>query len=283
MDEAGPWLRGAAGGKAPSPPGNRSKNPLLRQSVVSKFSSQGSSDPAEDYGPSKSDDELLASDVDVDGGPSTSPKGTYKLVDISDPDEVETPSGGPEVMVEMEEDTPEEREEREERERRYSNPSFPLLGHQSSSEDNLTTTGAETYQLPNGMVILSPNGDVFARSGAKNILVRPKTFANFKNFTTNLPDSMRTLPLKDNRVKSPFDRRDRPLGRRSVGAITNELERVSLEHLSKRDIFLMWKTSERELHRELRKALEEKAELEQKLALLLPETGTWQRANYSSV
>lgn len=159
------------------------------------------------------------------------------------------------------------------------NPGMPLLGNNSTSEDNILMS----QYLPNGVLILSPNGDVFARdnSTGRNVLVRPKTFANFKNFTTSLPQSMKTLPLKDNRVKSNLLSRSRTLDGLNDGAINNDIEPVAtsssdgaqmanLEHLSKEQVYFMWKASEKELHKRLKRALKDKAELEQKLANLQP-------------
>lgn len=152
----------------------------------------------------------------------------------------------------------------------YSNPGAPLLGNNSSSEDNILMGS----QLPNGVLILSPNGDVFARDASgKSVLVRPKTLANFKNFTTNLPQSMKTLPLKDNRVKSNIFSRSRTLDRMTDDTITNDIEPgggVNLDQLTKEQVYHLWRVSESELNQQLRQALEEKAELEQKLAMMKP-------------
>ncbi len=155
-------------------------------------------------------------------------------------------------------------------EKGYSNPGAPLLGNNSSSEDNILMGS----QLPNGVLILSPNGDVFARDASgKSVLVRPKTLANFKNFTTNLPQSMKTLPLKDNRVKSNIFSRSRTLDRMTDDTITNDIEPgggVNLDQLPKEQVYHLWRVSESELNQQLRQALEEKAELEQKLAMMKP-------------
>jgi hypothetical protein len=229
-----------------------------------------------EYGPSKSDDELLGqSDPDPDPetpDPPPSLKQQYQLVDVSDPDVDPMCS----LTVGVEDETQDAEEE--EREIRYSNPTFPLLGNTSSSEDNLVTTSAlDTYSLPNGMVIMSPEGDVFTRSACsgKNVLVRPKSLTNAKNFSRNLPESLKMLPLKDNRVKSTLCHYSQEaLGRLKGGSITNELEPINLSSLSKEELYLMWKTSEREWNKKLRKALQEKAELEQKLSQLHPDTDT---------
>ena len=128
-------------------------------------------------------------------------------------------------------------------------------------------------QLPIRVLILSPNGDVFARDASgKSVLVRPKTLANFKNFTTNLPQSMKTLPLKDNRVKSSLFSRSRTLDRMTDDTITNDIEPggVNLDQLTKEQVYHLWRVSESELNQQLRQALEEKAELEQKLAMMKP-------------
>ena len=160
-------------------------------------------------------------------------------------------------------------EDESQSERGFSNPGAPLLGNNSSSEDNILMGS----QLPNGVLILSPNGDVFARDASgKSVLVRPKTLANFKNFTTNLPQSMKTLPLKDNRVKSSLFSRSRTLDRMTDDTITNDIEPggVNLDQLTKEQVYHLWRVSESELNQQLRQALEEKAELEQKLAMMKP-------------
>ncbi len=154
-------------------------------------------------------------------------------------------------------------------ERGFFNPGAPLLGNNSSSEDNILVGS----QLPNGVLILSPNGDVFARDNSgKSVLVRPKALASFKNFTTNLPQSMKTLPLKDNRVKSSIFSRSRTLDPTNDDTITNDIEPggVNLDQLTKEQIYQLWRVSESELNNQLRQALEEKAELEQKLAMIKP-------------
>lgn len=146
------------------------------------------------------------------------------------------------------------------------NPGMPLLGNSSSSEDNLLSG----VNLPNGLLILAPNGELFARDAAsgKSILVRPKTFANLKNFSTNLPQSVKTFPLKDNRVKSSLLSRSRTLDRLNEGTITNDIEsgRCTLDSMTKEQIYFMWKASEKDLNSRLRQALLEKSELEERIA-----------------
>ena len=155
---------------------------------------------------------------------------------------------------------------------------LPLLSNTtSSSEDNLLSGCLETKHLPNGMVILSPNGDVFARSASsgKGILVRPKKFANLKNFTTNLPPGMKTLPLKDNRVKSNILNRSRTLeGLEGDGSLKNDIDSICLEDIRKEELYMMWKSCEAELNSKLTQALLEKAELEEKLSKLEPDLDT---------
>lgn len=228
-----------------------------------------------DYNASKSDDELLGnSDPDTEPPMSAAHPSnpSYKLLNTSD-HEGDKLSG---LCTDPEDDEDSPDHDEDEREIRYSNPTFPLLGHTSSSEDNLISGGLETYSLPNGMVLFSPEGDVFARSASsgKNILVRPKTLTNFKNFSRNLPESMKMLPLKDNRVKSTLSNHGQMIGRLKEDSITNELESTNLNQLTKEELYLMWKTSEREWNKKLRKALEEKAALEQKLSQMKPDTNT---------
>ena len=156
-------------------------------------------------------------------------------------------------------------------------PGMPLLGNSSSSEDNLLTGAG----LPNGILILAPNGDLFARDAAsgKSILVRPKNIANIKNFTTNLPQSIKTLPLKDNRVKSSLLSRSRTLDRLNEGTITNDIDPggCNLDTLTKEQVYFMWKANEKDLNSRLHQALQEKAELEERLARLEGRhEGTWQ-------
>ena len=154
---------------------------------------------------------------------------------------------------------------------------LPLLSATSSSEDNLLSGSLETKHLPNGMVILSPNGDVFARSGSnsKDIFARTKKFANLKNFTTNLPAGMKTLPLKDNRVKSNILNRSRTLeGLEGEGPVKNDIDSVCLDEYRKEELYMMWKACEHELNSKLSQALSEKADLEEKLAKLKPDLDT---------
>ncbi len=223
-------------------------------------------------GAPKSDDDLLHSDGEDFPGRSKLPlplrmRSPYKLLSTSDRD---APSRSSDDAVDAEEQS---------EERRHSNPNLPLLGRTRSSEGNLAGArstspvgfGREIY-LPNGMVILTPNGDVFARNATsgKNILVRPKTFSNFNNLTPTLPESAKMLPLKDNRVKSTLatSSQNRTLESLSDGAINNELEADQLRHLSKEELLLLWRASEDELSQQLKEALKEKAELEAKLAQL---------------
>ena len=83
------------------------------------------------------------------------------------------------------------------------------------------------------------------------------------------------LPLKDNRVKSTLCHfSQEALGRLKEESITNELESSNLSSLTKEELYLMWKTSEREWNKKLKRALQEKAELEHKLSQLHPDTDT---------
>ena len=253
----------------------KQRRPFQRQAPVIKYDVASES---LDYGASKSDDELLQQEREQE--PSTSNSSfVHNLIDVT-PDDGDDKSSHVRLDLELPAAQPQVA-------RRYTSPGVPMLGHSSSSEDNLLSyntaaLGDGEYVLPNGMVILSPNGDVFARSPStgKNILVRPKTFSNFKNFTTNLPKSMKALPLKDNRVKSSLMNRGRPQEKiNNDGSITNALDggeqaksntkaKAKLDRLTKEQLFLMWKTSEKELHAQLKKALKEKEDLEQKLASL---------------
>ena len=157
--------------------------------------------------------------------------------------------------------------------RSLSHPCMPLIA--SDPEDNMTLGSS----LPNGVLILSPTGDVFARDAhsGKSVLVRPKRVSHLKNFTANLPQSMKTLPLKDNRVKSDLLCRSRTLEQISDNSdtITNELdnEALDLECLSKEQMFFMWKNSVSHLSGQLQEALQDKAELQEKLSVY-QESGT---------
>jgi hypothetical protein len=221
-----------------------------------------------DYATAKSDDELLGTHDALDSPQEGCSKRKFGIFNIG-----ECPSI-PVSAVEMEDDS--------QTERGLSNPELPLLGTATSA----SMSDLSGSHLPNGVLIVSPNGDVFAHDGAsgKNVLVRPKTFSNFINDSTKLPQCLKVLPLKDNRVKSNIAR-SRTLEKISGDAITNDIDQhrspsrepranTSLDHLSKEQLYFMWKMSERELNRKLRQALEEKADLEQKLALMEPGVGT---------
>ena len=158
--------------------------------------------------------------------------------------------------------------------RSLSHPCMPIMSN-TCSDDNIGTGSS----LPNGVFILSPTGDVFAKDvySGKSVLVRPKRSSHLKNFTSNLPQSMKTLPLKDNRVKSDLLSRSRTLEMLcdNSNTINNELdnELLDLECLSKEQLYLMWKNSETQLGRMLQKALSDNAELQQKLSVYQDETG----------
>lgn len=225
-----------------------------------------------DFPPSKSDDELLQASEDPEEplpGPSSEPPDPEHYYSLPpEHHRQRRPS-----LNDMDSDSCEPV---------FPNSSLlPLLSATSSSEDNLLSGGQslESKHLPNGMVIISsPNGDIFARSrgsAGKDIFVRPKKFANLKNFTTSLPPSMKTLPLKDNRVKSNILNRSRTLeGLECDGSLKNDIDSVCLEDIRKEDLYMMWKACEHELNDKLSQALSEKAALEEKLATLKPDLDT---------
>ena len=141
-------------------------------------------------------------------------------------------------------------------------------------------SNATDSSLPNEVLILSPSGDVFATDAysRKCIIVRPKRLSHLKNFTANLPKSMKTLPLKDNRVKSDILCRSRTLEQISDNSdtITNALdnEAVDLENLSKEQLLFMWKSSETQLGGLLQKALQDNVELQEKLSIYQQDQST---------
>ena len=226
-----------------------------------------------DYAAAKSDDELLGTHDGLDSPQESCSNHKFRIFNLGDCPGIRASA----VAVEMDDDPHSDRG--------LSNPELPLLGGATSA--SMSDLSATPHYLPNGVLIVSPNGDVFAHDGAsgKNVLVRPKTFSNFINDSTNIPHSLKVLPLKDNRVKSNIAR-SRTLEKIcGSDAITNDIEQhrspsrepranSSLEHLSKEQLYFMWKMSERELNRKLRQALQEKADLEQKLALIGTDEGT---------
>jgi hypothetical protein len=229
-----------------------------------------------DFPPSKSDDELLQASEGSEEplpGPSSSPPPDPEMFYSLPPDHHQRHQRRP-SLNDMDSESCEPG---------FPNSSLlPLLSTTSSSEDNLLSGGGgsggqslESKHLPNGMVIISsPNGDIFARSRAstgKDIFVRPKKFAHLKNFTTNLPPSMKQLPLKDNRVKSL--NRSRTLEGLECD-LKNDIDSVCLEEIRKEDLYMMWKACEHELNDKLSQALSEKAALEEKLATLKPDLDT---------
>ena len=140
----------------------------------------------------------------------------------------------------------------------------PLLAKNSSSEDNLIRT-----QLPNGMLFVSPNGEVIARdvSTGKSVIVRPKAVVNFKHFATNLPQRMKTLPSRGKSANSSSLSRSRTLEKLSDSANNSDGESAGLpfEQWTREQLYYLWKSSEIELNARLQKALAEKAALEEKL------------------
>ena len=282
--------------QSPRPCPARNRRPFQRQAPVIKYEAGAE---ALEYGPSKSDDELLQVE------PLSSSPGRCqhagggvavdRLVDVPEPSTRRGSARKKPLQEYSKTDNDEDIGEKgalTERlglvpephsHRRFSNPGRPLLGQSSSSEDNLLSYNATyntDYLLPNGMVILSANGDIFARNptSGKSILVRPKASSNFETFSTNLPRSMKALPRKENRVKPGVYDRSRTGDRANLPAINKELEAetssVNLDHFTKKDLFLMWKSSEKELGNKLKTALKDKADLQQKLASCLPETDT---------
>ena len=237
---------------------------------------------------SKSDDELLQSS-DLDGeapltrvGSSRSAKASYQRLELSgrDPKRARGPSNQfCDISADLDDSS-------EERDRRYSNPTLPLLGRTSSSEDNLTigpplaaftigSSGSELL-LPNGMVLRAPNGDIFARNAStgKRLHVRPKKFSSLKHASPNLPDSLKSLPEKGNRVKSSLSKTKSSENGGTRTDTNNALLRAGLDRLTKEDLFMMWQTSESELTQKLKQALKDKAELEKMLLSTRPDCNT---------
>ena len=127
--------------------------------------------------------------------------------------------------------------------------------------------------LPNGMLSMTPNGEVFSRdvplSMAFNVQPKLQPVSNFRNIATHLPQSIKTLPLKDNRVKSNLLNKSRYLD--TTGYIANDIT-SSLDDFSKEELFEMWRSSERELTQKLNQTMNEKRLLEQRLAVMTPFT-----------
>ena len=140
----------------------------------------------------------------------------------------------------------------------------------NSSLSNSLSNG----HIPNGVLLLSPNGDVFAKpvNPAKTVHFagkNPQGPAQFRNFTNTLPQSMKSLPLKEvPRVRSKV-RRHPGLHRQEE---LKSLEDLDVDEMSKEELLVMWKNSETELTKQLKKALNDKAELEHKLASIRTET-----------
>ena len=144
----------------------------------------------------------------------------------------------------------------------------------SRSEQNLTTASererlAARGRLPNGIVVLSPNGDVctLAARPPGPAYVQPKNVANLKNFTTNIAAGVKLLPLKDSLVKATT----RPPAGRALlteAVIADDIETTELDSWTKEDLYEMWRTSEERLCGRLRAAISEKRQLELKLARL---------------
>ena len=144
-------------------------------------------------------------------------------------------------------------------------------------------TTAHRRRCPNGLLTPLPNGNVVGCSGDRGLFNRPKTPADVKNLTPSATSNAKTLPLKDNRVKTTAvgSRRCVTLGKmlqRNKFASPSENntsgDSVELDRLSKDDVVDLWRSSERRLGGQLCRALREKEKLEQKLAMLLPETVT---------
>lgn len=138
----------------------------------------------------------------------------------------------------------------------------PLLA-KTSSEDNLIRT-----QLPNGMLIVSPNGEVIARdvSTGKSVVVRPEAIVNLKQFATNIPQRMKTLPTRGKSANlSSFNRRHTLERLSESSSHDGDSVGYQFEQWTKEQLYYLWKSSEIELNARLQKALAEKAALEEKL------------------
>ncbi|CAH1776022.1 unnamed protein product [Owenia fusiformis] len=148
------------------------------------------------------------------------------------------------------------------------------LGRSSSEAEETMSNG----EVPNGVLILSPTGEIFA-CNAMNKNTRTTDFlpkkdrgGNWRNLTSSLPESMKTLPLKDNRVKQNF-RQSISSNQKNVEAgmsdsDTEDIESIKLDNVSKEEIVYMWKQAMVQLNSRLRQALKDKAKLEIKLSQL---------------
>lgn len=167
--------------------------------------------------------------------------------------------------------------------RRYKRT--PVRQSTSSSNELIVPDATTVYRrrCPNGLLTPLPNGDVVACSEERILFSRPKAPTDVKNLTPSAKSNAKTLPLKENRVKTTAlgSRRCVTLGsmqKQNQLAATDEEsmaeDGVELRRLSKEDVVELWRSSERRLGGQLRRALREKEKLKQKLAMLLPETAT---------
>ena len=219
----------------------------------------------------KSDDELLqSSDLDSDSHPDTVRRAhlsPYKLL---------TPVAEP--------TTPDINQTVGNQGKELPEGQLPLVERASSSEDNLSsglypqsyTSGKTTagILLPNGIVIRAADSDLFTSDSSFSRKLYLRSDAIQEVTSPNLPETLKSLPKKDNQMKVKLlndDASEKILERRTT--THNKLIRVSLERLTKEDLFLMWKASESDLSQKLNQVRKEKAELEEKLMKSRPETG----------
>lgn len=146
------------------------------------------------------------------------------------------------------------------------------------------TTPPPPPALPNGMILLSPNGGLGrpppqCRRAGSEFLLRPRHSGRSKGQgeafigQKNAVERMVSLPtgiLQTNRTRGargdggegprPKAGEISPLQGRAIG-----LDMAELNALTKEELFVMWKASERELNSRLVEALRQKSEMQDKL------------------
>ena len=159
----------------------------------------------------------------------------------------------------------------------------PIQQSTSGSSDVAVPEALQRRRCPNGLLTPLPNGDVVVCTDEHGLFSRPKAPTDARNLTPCSLSTTKTLPLKDNRVKTTAlsSRRCVTLGplQKQNQLVTSaddvmSGEDVDVQRLSKEAVVELWRSTERRLAGQLRRALREKEKLEQKLAMLLPETAT---------
>lgn len=142
-------------------------------------------------------------------------------------------------------------------------PDSPLLHRRnsrptSSSAENISAIDSLQHLvptcLPNGVLILSPNGDAFAQTNPDMLYPR-RNLLPLKPQTSAFPVSERRSNYRRRQTLgyiSPFEKTEQ---RKS------DISSVNLEKLSKQEIYFMWKMSDRELNSKLKKVTQEKNDL----------------------